>query len=251
VGLLAVAAAAWCAGAIAPPPAAAEFRIPGLFEFKPKAAQRKQVFRPTIPKRNPSRVTAGVSAAAVSPEIAESSEATVVVGTASAASVALALPAAERKEAAAETQTPEIETAAMEPAADEDNSSEALETAHAAPEEAAEAETAAVSDEQADESVSADESTDVTEPTETAEPEEASDETAEAPAAQDSEDAQDTSDPVEEAEPVETAKAEADAGKADAKGPGLFVATAIAGGPPSDDTDSITAPPGQNPGANT
>jgi hypothetical protein len=135
VGLLAVAAAAWCAGAIAPPPAAAEFRIPGLFEFKPKAAQRKQVFRPTIPKRNPSRVTAGVSAAAVSPEIADNSEATVVVGTASAASVALALPAAERKEAAAETQTPEIETAAMEPAADEDNSSEALETAHAAPEE--------------------------------------------------------------------------------------------------------------------
>jgi ArsR family transcriptional regulator len=39
--------------------------------------------------------------------------------------------------------------------------------------------------------------------------------------------------------------------EADAKGPGLFVATAIAGGPPSDDTDSITAPPGQNPGANT
>lgn len=114
VGLLAVAAAAWCAGAIAPPPAAAEFRIPGLFEFKPKAAQRKQVFRPTIPKRNPSRVTAGVSAAAVSPEIADNSEAMVVVGTASAASVALALPAPERKEAAAETQAPEIETAAMD-----------------------------------------------------------------------------------------------------------------------------------------
>jgi murein L,D-transpeptidase YcbB/YkuD len=240
VGLLAVAAAAWCAGAIAPPPAAAEFRIPGLFEFKPKAAQRKQVFRPTIPKRNPSRVTAGVSAAAVSPEIAESSEATVVVGTASAASVALALPAAERKEAAAETQTPEIETAAMEPAADEDNSSEALETAHAAPEEAAEAETAAVSDEQADESVSADESTDVTEPTETAEPEEASDETAEAPAAQDSEDAQDTSDPVEEAEPVETAKAEADAGKADAKPTGA-VETAESDAPPEMTTDAEPA----------
>ncbi len=217
VGLLAVAAAAWCAGAIAPPPAAAEFRIPGLFEFKPKAAQRKQIFRPTIPKRNPSRVTAGVSAAAVSPEIADNSEATVVVGTASAASVALALPAPERKEAAAETQPPEIETAAIEPAAAADNSSEALETADAAPEEDAEAETTTVSDEQANESVSAAESTNVTEPTEGAESEEASAETAEAPAAQDSEEAQDTNEPVEEAEPVETAKAEAASDEVDAK----------------------------------
>jgi ArsR family transcriptional regulator len=39
--------------------------------------------------------------------------------------------------------------------------------------------------------------------------------------------------------------------EADAKGPGLFVATAIAGGRPPADTDSITAPPGQNPGAHT
>lgn len=231
VGLLAVAAAAWCAGAIAPPPAAAEFRIPGLFEFKPKAAQRKQVFRPTIPKRNPSRVTAGVSAAAVSPEIADNSEAMVVVGTASAASVALALPAPERKEAAAETQAPEIETAAMEPAATEDNSSEALETAEAAPEEDAETKTTAVSDEQPNESVSAAGSTDVTESTEAAEPEEASAETAEAPAAQDSEEAQDTNEPVEEAEPVETAKADADLDEGDAKPTGA-VETAASDAPP-------------------
>jgi len=250
VGLLAVAAAAWCAGAIAPPPAVAEFRIPGLFEFKPKAAQRKQVFRPTIPKRNPSRVTAGVSAAAVSPEIADNSEVMVVVGTASAASVALALPAAERKEAAAETQAPEIETAAMEPAATEDNSSEAPETAEAAPEEDAEAETTTVPDEQANESVSAAELTNATEPTEAAESEEASAETAEAPAAQESEAAQDTDDPVEEAEPAETAKAEADADEADANAkPTGAVETAESDAPPEKadvepaetDTDDETA----------
>lgn len=242
VGLLAVAAAAWCAGAIAPPPAAAEFRIPGLFEFKPKAAQRKQVTRPTIPKRNPSRVTAGVSAAAVSPEIADNSEATVVVGTASAASVALALAPPERKEAAAETQAPETETAAMEPAAEEDSFSEALESADAAPEEDAEAKTTTVSDEQATETVSADESTDVTEPTEAAEPEEASTETAEAPAAQDSEAAQDTDDPIEEAEPVETAEAEtyaadADATPTDAKPTGA-VETAESAAPPDVTADA-------------
>lgn len=216
VGLLAVAVAAWCAGAIASPPAAAEFRIPGLFEIKPKGAQRKQVFRPTIPKRNPSRVTAGVSAAAVSPEVAENSEATVVVGTASAASIALALPAPEPKEAATATQVSETETAAMEPAAEEDESSEPTELAEATPEKDAEAETAAVSDEQANESVSADESTDVMEPTETAETAEASAESAEAPAPRDSKEAQDTNDPAEEVEPVETAEAEADADEADA-----------------------------------
>ena len=38
---------------------------------------------------------------------------------------------------------------------------------------------------------------------------------------------------------------------AEAKGPGLFVATAIAGGPEPDTTDSTTAPPGQNQGAIT
>ena len=231
VGLLAVAVAAWCAGAIAPPPAAAEFRIPGLFELKPKAAQRKQVFRPTIPKRNPSRVTAGVSAAAVSPEVAENSEATVVVGTASAASVALALPAPEPKEAATATQVSETETAAMEPAAEEDDSSEPTELAEATPENDAEAETAAVSDEQANESVSADEPDNTTEPTETAESTEAPAETAEDAVPQASKDAQDaqdtqdtkdtqdindTDDPAEVVEPVETAEAEADADEADA-----------------------------------
>jgi murein L,D-transpeptidase YcbB/YkuD len=245
VGLLAVAAAAWCAGAIMPPPAAAEFRIPGLFEVKPKAAQRKQVIRPTIPKRNPSRVTASVSAAAVSPEIADNSEATVVVGTASAASVALALPAPERKEAAAETQAPVIETAAMEPAAEEDNSSEAVETADAAPEGDADAETTTVSDEQATEPVSADESTDVTESTEAAESEEASAETAEAPAGQDSEAAQDTGDRIEEAEPVETANSETDAADADAKPtdakPTGAVKTADSAAPPDVTADAEPA----------
>ena len=218
VGLLAVAVAAWCAGAIAAPPAAAEFRIPGLFEVKPKAAQRKQVFRPTIPKRNPSRVTAGVSAAAVSPEIADNSEATVVVGTASAASVALALPAPEQKQAASETQAPETETAAMEPAAEEDNSSEPTEMAEATPEKDAEAEAATVSDDEVKttESVSADEPDKTTEPADTAESAEAPAETSEAPTPQHPKDAKDTNDPAEEVDPVETAEAEADTDVADA-----------------------------------
>ncbi|MGK2922809.1 MAG: L,D-transpeptidase family protein [Methyloceanibacter sp.] len=166
-------------------------------------------------------MTAGVSAAAVSPEIADNSEATAVVGTASAASVALALSAPEPKEAASETQAPETETAAMEPAA-EDDSSEALETVEAAPEEDAEAVAATVSDDEvkSTEPVSADEPDKTTELTETAESAEASAETAEAPAPQDSKDAQDTDDPAEEVEPVETAETEADADEADAEAAG-------------------------------
>ena len=104
VGLLAVAVAVLLASAVAPSPAAAEFGIPGLFESKPKVVKRKR-FRPTIPNRNPTRVTAGVSADAVSPKVADNSEAAAVAGTSSSASVALALPAPARKEEEKEPQS--------------------------------------------------------------------------------------------------------------------------------------------------
>lgn len=108
VGLLAVAVVAvFLASAVAVSRAAAEFRIPGLFESKPKAGPRKQVFRPTMPRRNPGRVTAGVSAAALSPEIADKSEAAVVAGAASSASVALALESPANREE--QEESPSVE----------------------------------------------------------------------------------------------------------------------------------------------
>jgi murein L,D-transpeptidase YcbB/YkuD len=146
VGLLAVAVAVFLTSAVAVSPATAEFRIPGLFEPKPKTVHRKQVFRPTMPRRNPSRVTAGVSAAAVSPEVADKSEAAVVAGTASSASVALALaPSAARAapEPAdpepAEPETSEPESASAPESKPEPESASAPEDAPTEPVETADA----------------------------------------------------------------------------------------------------------------
>src|SRR5680860_584558 len=93
VGLLAVAVVMLLATPIAVPSAIAEIRIPvpGGFQSAPKVVKPKRYVRPTMPRRNPTRVTAGVSASAVSPPQANNSEAAVAVGTASSASVALAL----------------------------------------------------------------------------------------------------------------------------------------------------------------
>src|SRR5688572_4067098 len=93
VGLLAVAVVALLASPVAAPSAVAEIRIPvpGVFQSAPEAVKPKRYVRPTIPRRNPTRVTAGVSASAVSPPQADNSEAAVSVGTSSSASVVLAL----------------------------------------------------------------------------------------------------------------------------------------------------------------
>jgi murein L,D-transpeptidase YcbB/YkuD len=151
VGLLAVAVAVFLTSAVAVSPATAEFRIPGLFEPKPKTVHRKQVFRPTMPRRNPSRVTAGVSAAAVSPEVADKSEAAVVAGTVSSASVALALaPSAARaapepvepepvEPKAAESETSEPESASAPESTPEPESASAPEDAPPEPAETADA----------------------------------------------------------------------------------------------------------------
>lgn len=109
VGIIALAIAMLAVGDFAAPRIAmAEFRVP-LPGSDKKAVKRKRVrnVRPTRPSRNPTRVSAGVSAAAISPKVADNSEATVVAGTSSSASVAIALPAHLRVERN-ETEPPAV-----------------------------------------------------------------------------------------------------------------------------------------------
>ncbi len=91
VGLLAAVAVVLFASQLATTPLCAQMRIP-LFDgdSKPKVVKKKH-FRPTLPARNPLRVTAGVSADAVAPPQAENSEVAATVGMSSSASVTVAL----------------------------------------------------------------------------------------------------------------------------------------------------------------
>ncbi|MGD9027914.1 MAG: hypothetical protein PVJ31_08065, partial [Methyloceanibacter sp.] len=98
VGLTILAVAGFWVGTTAVPTSAtAEFRVPGLFGGK-KVVKRKRYRRaaPVQPLRNPDRTFAAVSAKATSPDIAKNSLAALSVGTASAATVSLALPAPRR-----------------------------------------------------------------------------------------------------------------------------------------------------------
>ena len=107
VGLIAFAVAVWFASPVAAPPAAAEIRVPlPGFEAK-KKIKRKRYTRPTVPSRNPTRATAGLSASAVSPPQAKDSEVAAAAGATSSASVSLALPRKpdQPAEAEAEEQT--------------------------------------------------------------------------------------------------------------------------------------------------
>jgi L,D-transpeptidase YcbB len=135
-GILAVAVAVLLASAVAAPPAAAEFSIPGLFSAKPKVVKPRR-FRPTLPYRNPTRVTASLSADAVSPPVADNSEAAVVAGTSSSASVAMALPVPARKESELDSES--TETADSDPSR-EDTSAESADASDE-PAESAEADT--------------------------------------------------------------------------------------------------------------
>jgi len=187
VGLLAVAVVLLLASPIAAPSAIAEVRIPvpGVFQPAPKAVTPKRYFRPTMPRRNPTRVTAGVSASAVSPPQADNSETAVSVGTSSSASVALALdvpakpPANDAQtETGAETEAPS-------------QSAEATPT-EATPTEVSPADEAEAAPEEIDE------------PAETAEAEDESDPTADEPS---TETAETEPAPAESAEATETATA--------------------------------------------
>jgi murein L,D-transpeptidase YcbB/YkuD len=117
-GLIAVAVASWFASQVAAPPAVAELRvpIPGLF-VKEKPVKPKRHVRPTLPSRNPTRVTARVSASAVSPPQAKDSEVAAAAGAQSSASVSLALPRAPERpdktaEASAEARSSSVAGAA-------------------------------------------------------------------------------------------------------------------------------------------
>lgn len=96
IGLTALALLALGIGTSAVPgTATAEFRVPGLFGGK-KVVKRRRYRRPppVQPVRNPDRIFAATSAKTVSPDVAKGSDTALAVGTASAASVAMALPAA-------------------------------------------------------------------------------------------------------------------------------------------------------------
>ncbi len=96
VGLIALAIAMGGVGTFAAPQSAlAEIRVP-LPGSDKKKVKRRRFVRPSRPSRNPTRVFAGVSAAAISLEAADNSEAVAVAGTSSSAGVALALPAPAR-----------------------------------------------------------------------------------------------------------------------------------------------------------
>jgi len=90
VGPLAVVAVMMLASLFAAPPAGAQMLVPLFGDSKPKVVKKRH-FRPTLPKRNPMRVTASVSADTVAPPKAENSEVSAVVGTSSSASVTVAL----------------------------------------------------------------------------------------------------------------------------------------------------------------
>ncbi len=117
VGLIAAAVIVLGAGGVAGTrTATAEIRVP-LPGSDNAAKKRKRVraFRPTRPSRNPTRTVAGITAAAVSPEGADRSDAMAVVGTSSSASVTMALPA--RKRTAASPSGEDVDPAARGEAA--------------------------------------------------------------------------------------------------------------------------------------
>jgi murein L,D-transpeptidase YcbB/YkuD len=155
IGLTALAFLALGAGTVtAPGTASAEFRVPGLFTGK-KVVKRRRYRRPAPvqPVRNPDRTFAAVSAKTVSPAVAKNSDAALSVGTASAASVMMALPAATRvaanteatDEDAASTADTDV-TADTEVAADTEQAADTDKTADT-DETAPEADGTAVADE--------------------------------------------------------------------------------------------------------
>ncbi len=155
IGLTALAFLALGAGTVtAPGTASAEFRVPGLFTGK-KVVKRRRYRRPAPvqPVRNPDRTFAAVSAKTVSPAVAKNSDAALSVGTASAASVMMALPAATRvaanteatDEHAASTADTDV-TADTEVAADPEQAADTDKTADT-DETAPEADGTAVADE--------------------------------------------------------------------------------------------------------
>lgn len=119
VGLVVAAVTVLCAGEFATSPATAEIRVPlPGSDSKPRFVQKRHPFPPTLPSRNPTRVTARIFADTIPLPNARDSEALVVVGTASSASVALALAPASQPtpptvEAAddGESETASLETA--------------------------------------------------------------------------------------------------------------------------------------------
>ena len=120
VGFIALAIAMLGVGTFAAPRSAmAEIRVP-LPGSEKRPVKRRRFVRPSRPSRNPTRVVASVSAAAVSPKIADNSEAAVVAGTSSSASVALALraPARAKKN---ETEAPEPDAAVADVVASDDS----------------------------------------------------------------------------------------------------------------------------------
>jgi len=92
VGLLAAVAVVLFVSQLATTSLRAQMLVP-LFggNAKPKVVQKKQHFRPTLPYRNPMRVTAGISASADAAPQAENSEVSAAVGASSSASVTVAL----------------------------------------------------------------------------------------------------------------------------------------------------------------
>ncbi len=114
VGPLAVVAAVLLASLLAASPVCAQMQIPLFSDAKPKVV-KKSPFRPTLPKRNPMRVTAGVSADTVAPPTAENSEVSAVVGTSSSASATVALVDARPGESDAVTpSSPEPQSSASD-----------------------------------------------------------------------------------------------------------------------------------------
>jgi len=116
IGLTALAFLALGAGTcFVPSTATAEFRAPGLFGGKPAVKRKRyRARKPIQPIRNPDRVSAAVSAKAVSPDVAKNSNAVLGVGTTSAASIALALPAPKRTAEAAKDEVKDEATAPTE-----------------------------------------------------------------------------------------------------------------------------------------
>ncbi len=134
LGLLALAVAVWFASPVVAPPAAAEIRVPLPGVDAKKKVKRKRHARPTMPRRNPTRATAGLSASAVSPPQAKNREVATAAGATSSATVSLALPPKPEQRAETEQQT---KTAAVDTDATTENA-EAEAPAPSAVEEAKE-----------------------------------------------------------------------------------------------------------------
>jgi len=161
VGCFAVAVALLLVAPIVVPPASAQISIPLPGEdAKPKVEYKKRAFRPTIPRRNPSRVTASIVAdASPSPSAATKVEAASAAGAASSAATAIAVTLPPKPSVPVETaqdrDTPD--------AAANDEAGTAEDTASA---DTPSAETAATSSEEASE---AEETAQASEPQETVE----------------------------------------------------------------------------------